>query len=65
MSDIQPRPQEPIARPVSSCASGATPATYLPLFIRAAAVPATWVPCQSEVEPMWVGPHTPAAAPVP
>ncbi len=60
MSDVVP-PQRPRTRTGSSRASKATPATPSALSARAAAMPATWVPCQLEAlagEPL---PHCPAA----
>src|SRR5262245_34251362 len=48
MSDVRP-PQRPSTRSGTTFAPNATPATPLPLFVTAAIVPATCVPCQLEL----------------
>lgn len=52
MSDDQP-PQWPRARAMNTRDPPATPATPTPLFVRAAIVPATWVPCQLDGMNRW------------
>ena len=48
MSEVEPPPR-PSTRAWTSLASGAVPAPPVALLVTAAAVPATWVPCQEEL----------------
>src|SRR5688500_12608041 len=56
MSDVNP-PHVPSTRTGTTRALNATPDTPVPLFVSAATVPATCVPCQLEGV---AGPHSPA-----
>src|SRR5512138_1266398 len=60
ISDVYP-PQRPSTRTGNTRALNATPATPLPLFVRAAIVPDTCVPCQLELLAPEPVPHSPAA----
>ncbi len=59
MSEREP-PHLARTRTGTTLALGATPATPVALPVTAATVPATWVPCQEELEAA-VCPHSPAA----
>ena len=59
MSERDP-PHLARTRTGTTLALGATPATPVALPVTAATVPATWVPCQEELEAA-VCPHSPAA----
>jgi hypothetical protein len=51
----------PSTRTGTILAPYATPATPVLLFVAAAMVPATWVPCQLEFDAGSPAPHSPAA----
>ncbi len=61
MSEVAP-PHLPSTRTGWIFAPYAMPATPLALFVAAAMVPATWVPCQEELLALEPRPHSPSVA---